>query len=124
MADAPLHTRPGAVPAYRTRDGSLIEELMHPEHHRVRRQSLARATVPAGTATRLHRHRRSEEVYHVLSGQGTMTLGERRFPIHPGETVCIPPGTPHRLEADRGGDLVVLCACVPAYAHEDTELLD
>ncbi len=117
-------TRPGEVPAYRTLDGAFIEELMHPAHHPVRHQSLARATVAAGGVTRLHRHRRSEELYHVLAGHGHMVLGEARFPIAPGDSVCIPPGTPHRLEADAGEDLVVLCACSPAYAHEDTELLE
>ncbi len=124
MGAGPARTRPGEVPAYRTLDGSLIEELMHPDHHRVRAQSLARATVPAGAATRLHRHRRSEEVYHVLAGTGVMTLGAETFAITPGDTIAIPPGTPHRLQADGNTDLVVLCACAPAYAHEDTELLE
>ncbi len=121
---AGLHSRSGEVPSYPTLDGSLIEELMHPDHHGVRHQSLARATVPAGRSTRLHRHHRAEEVYHILSGRGRMWLGETVFAIGPGDSVCIPPGTPHRLAADEDGELVLLCACTPAYAHEDTELLD
>jgi thiamine biosynthesis protein ThiS len=70
-----------AIPAYITKDGSEIRELMHPAVHGNHCQSLAEAVVPAGTTTRLHRHQRSEELYHVLSGSGTMTLAGKRFAI-------------------------------------------
>ncbi len=112
------------IPAYVTLDGSDIRELMHPDRHGVRNQSLALATVPPGAATRLHLHRASEEVYHLLEGQAWMTLGEDRFAVHAGDTVLIPPGTPHRLENSGTLALRVLCCCSPAYRHEDTELLE
>jgi len=41
------------IAAYITRDGSEICELMHPDHHGCREQSLAEAVVPAGTRTLL-----------------------------------------------------------------------
>jgi mannose-6-phosphate isomerase-like protein (cupin superfamily) len=43
--------------------------------------------------------------------------------VHPGDTICIPPGTPHCVENTGAEALVILCACSPPYAHEDTELL-
>ncbi|MDD3519521.1 MAG: cupin domain-containing protein [Chromatiales bacterium] len=119
----PVHTRYVDIPAYVTRDGSLIRELMHPLHHGVRAQSLAEAEVAPGARTALHRHPKSEELYHVTAGRGRMTLGEETFPIAAGDTVCIPPGTPHCVENDGAEPLRILCACTPAYAHEDTELL-
>lgn len=112
------------IPAYTTLDGSEIRELMHPSLHGGRAQSLAEATVPPGTKTLLHRHVRTEELYHVTAGSGRMTLGESKFDIAPGDTVLIPPGTPHRVEANSDEPLVLLCCCSPAYAHEDTELLE
>jgi mannose-6-phosphate isomerase-like protein (cupin superfamily) len=112
------------IPAYTTLDGSEIRELMHPSLHGGRAQSLAEATVPPGAKTLLHRHVRTEELYHVTAGSGRMTLGESKFDITPGDTVLIPPGTPHRVEANSDEPLVLLCCCSPAYAHEDTELLE
>lgn len=112
------------IPAYTTLDGSEIRELMHPSLHGGRAQSLAEATVPPGAKTLLHRHVRTEELYHVTAGSGRMTLGESKFDIAPGDTVLIPPGTPHRVEANSDEPLVLLCCCSPAYAHEDTELLE
>lgn len=112
------------IPPYITLDGSEIRELMHPSRHGGRAQSLAEATVPPGGRTLLHRHAHSEELYHVMAGTGWMTLGESQFDIVPGDTVLIQPGTPHRVEATSNVPLVLLCCCSPAYAHDDTELLE
>jgi mannose-6-phosphate isomerase-like protein (cupin superfamily) len=74
-------------------------------------------------ATTRHCHGRSEEIYHFLAGHGVMTLGNQRFPVKPGDSVCIPPGTPHCLHNDGSETLVLLCCCAPPYAHGDTDLL-
>ena len=112
------------IPAYITRDGSAIRELMHPAAHGNVRQSLAEASLAPDSATLLHRHRESEELYHILEGAGRMTLGGEEFAIAAGDTVLIPPGTPHCLRNTGAGPLRLLCACAPAYRHEDTEILE
>lgn len=114
----------GQVQPYVTKDGSEIRELMHPAIHGNTAQSLAEARVPAGTRTLLHRHQRTEELYHITAGAGLMTLGSHQFPVTAGDTVCIPPGTPHRIEATGDTPLRILCCCAPAYSHDDTEILE
>ncbi len=114
----------GSVQAYVTKDGSTIRELMHPAVHGNHAQSLAEASIPPGARTLLHRHRQTEELYHILSGDGRMTLGDAVFLVRAGDTVCIQPGTPHRLENIGRDALRLLCCCSPAYAHEDTDLLE
>jgi mannose-6-phosphate isomerase-like protein (cupin superfamily) len=116
-------SRHDAVP-YVTLDGSEIRELLHPDHHPVRQQSLAEAVVAPGGKTARHRHQRSEEIYHVTRGQGMMTLGEACFAITVGDSILIAPGTPHCVENTGDEPLHILCCCAPAYAHADTELLD
>jgi mannose-6-phosphate isomerase-like protein (cupin superfamily) len=106
-----------------TKDGSEIRELMHPAVHGNRAQSLAEATVAPGQRTALHRHRETEEIYHFTAGAGVMTRGGERFAVRAGDTVCIPPGTPHCVANDGTAPLRILCACAPAYAHADTDLL-
>lgn len=112
------------IPSYRTRDGSEIRELMHPRRHGNRLQSLAEACVEPGQRTALHKHLRSEELYHITAGEGRMTLGERSFSVRAGDTVHIAPGTAHCLENTGAELLRVLCACTPPYDHDDTVLLD
>ena len=118
-----MHTRYQDAPAFITKDGSEIRELMHPARHGNHNQSLAEARVPPGETTALHRHRRSEELYHVTRGEGLMTLAGQRLPVRTGDTVCIPPGAPHCVQNTGDIPLVILCCCSPAYAHDDTELL-
>lgn len=116
-------TRADAEP-FVTKDGSIIRELMHPARHDARHQSLAEATVPPGGATTLHRHHATEEIYHVLRGEGLMRLGGEELRVGAGDTVCIRPGVAHGVRNVGEGELVLLCACAPAYSHEDTELLE
>ena len=111
------------VPAFITKDGSEIRELMHPSVQGNRNQSLAEATVRPGMKTALHRHQLTEEIYHITSGAGMMTLGGERFSVAAGDTVCIAPGTPHCIANTGEAPLKILCACSPAYSHADTELL-
>jgi mannose-6-phosphate isomerase-like protein (cupin superfamily) len=111
------------VEPFITKDGSQIRELMHPTRHGNRAQSLAEATVAVGMTTALHHHRSTEEIYHITQGQGRMTLGAAILDVGPGDTICIAPGTPHRIENIGREALKILCACAPAYSHEDTDLL-
>ena len=111
------------VAPYVTKDGSEIRELMHPARHGNRAQSLAEAVVAPAKRTALHRHRSTEEIYHITQGQGRMTLGAAVFDVEPGDTVCIPPGTSHCIENTGRKALKILCACAPAYEDEDTDLL-
>lgn len=119
-----MKTRYEDAAPYVTKDGSTIRELMHPAVHGNRAQSLAEAVLAPGRATAPHVHRVSEELYHVTRGTGRMTLGARTFDLAPGDTVCIPPGTPHHVENTGPGELAVLCCCAPAYAHDDTVLTE
>ena len=107
-----------------TRDGSLIRELMHPSSHGNQNQSLAEAIVFSGCETILHRHPVAEELYHITLGKGLMTLGKEQFEVGAGDSVCIKPGTAHKIRNIGDGDLKILCCCAPAYSHEDTVLLD
>jgi mannose-6-phosphate isomerase-like protein (cupin superfamily) len=52
-----------------------------------------------------------------------MTLGDEEFSIAPGDSILIPPGTPHCLRNTGDQPLRLLCCCAPPYRHEDTEIL-
>jgi mannose-6-phosphate isomerase-like protein (cupin superfamily) len=112
-----------AVAPYITKDGSEVRELMHPRVHGNTNQSFAEAIVAPGCTTHLHRHHATEEIYHITAGEGSMRLGEDLFAVRAGDTICIAPGTPHCVENTGAVPLRILCACSPAYSHEDTELL-
>lgn len=110
--------------SFTTLDGSSIREIAHPSWTPARNQSLAEATVPAGTETIAHLHRTTEELYFFTSGSGRLRVGDDERAVSAGDCAVIPPGIPHKLWADAAEPLVLLCCCAPAYSHEDTELLE
>jgi mannose-6-phosphate isomerase-like protein (cupin superfamily) len=123
MKQIVMRTRYSDISAYRTKDGSQIRELMHPDRHGNRAQSLAEAIVFPGQETLLHKHLTSEELYHVISGHGLMTLDRERFEVEAGDTVLIAPRAAHCIANIGAEPLRILCCCSPAYSDEDTVIL-
>ena len=107
---------------FTTVDGSTIRELMAHRNSAIRNQSLAEARLPPGKATIPHHHKVTEEIYYILSGTASMTLGSETRPVGPGDAIAIPPGLRHTIENTGDDELVFLCTCAPAYEHSDTFL--
>jgi len=118
-----MQTEYDKIESFITKDKSVIRELMYPDSHGNTNQSLAEAIIPAGEETLLHKHIKSEELYHVLEGEGLMILGDRKIVLKPRNTVCIHPGVAHSVINTGKVPLIILCCCSPPYSHEDTELL-
>ena len=108
---------------YKTKDNSIVRELMHPAHGQAQNQSLAEAIVQPGASTLRHKHKLAEEIYHITSGCGEMSLDDKSFPVFKGDTIIIRPGTVHHLSNSGTEALTVLCCCSPAYDHDDTILI-
>ena len=109
-----LQSLEGAEP-FTTKDGSTIRELHHTSV-----QSLAEATLEPGQATEPHYHGRTEEIYLVTKGSGSLEVAGETRRVRPGDAILIPPGTWHTLENDGTSELTILCACSPPYSDEDT----
>ena len=103
---------------FTTKDGSTIRSILDLSNAPVEKQSLAEATVPAGTSTERHYHKLSEEFYFVQSGKGLMELDGEEREIGPGDAVVIPVGAWHQITGIE--EVRFLCCCAPPYAHEDT----
>lgn len=116
-------TEKDSIKPYITKDGSSIRELMHPEKHGNSRQSLAEAVVPPGTETLLHKHMKTEELYHIAEGTGSMRVGNDVFTITAGDSIFIPPEIPHRIKNTGREPLRILCCCAPPYSHDNTLLV-
>ena len=108
--------------SYVTKDHSTIWELYHPQYSPVKDVSVAEALVEPGRDTELHRHRRSQEIYYILEGEGEMRLGDETFKVKRYDAILIPPGMPHSVKNEGKSGLRMLCVCAPPYSHEDTLL--
>jgi mannose-6-phosphate isomerase-like protein (cupin superfamily) len=64
---------------------------------------------------KLHYHERTDEVYYVIDGQGTMTLDDEVIELHRGVVVYVPRGVRHKAV----GKLTVLTVCIPRGVLHD-----
>ena len=58
---------------------------------------------------KLHYHKKTDEFYYVIDGQGTMILDDEEIELHRGVVVYVPRGVKHKAI----GDLTVLTICIP-----------
>ena len=112
------------VEAFTTKDGSEIRELLADRNPCIHNQSFAEPRLPVGAKTTPHYHPRTEEIYYILAGTGSMRIGEELREVGRGDAIAIPPGATHQIENTGSMVLKFLCCCTPGYQHEDTVLLD
>ncbi|MFZ4779222.1 MAG: cupin domain-containing protein [Terrimicrobiaceae bacterium] len=69
-----------------------------------------------GQSPPLHKHDDTEQVFYILEGAGTLTIGDahEEYAVAPGDVVRIPPSTLHAIKAT-GGELLryVAIDCFP-----------
>lgn len=112
------------VPAFTTKDGSEIRELLAHRNSCIAKQSLAEARLPPGARTTPHYHPATEEIYYILEGTGRMTIGEDTQDVTPGDAIAIPPRAVHTILCTSTMPLKFLCCCAPGYEHSDTVLVE
>jgi len=112
------------VPAFTTKDGSEIRELLAHRNSAIRNQSLAEARLPVGASTQEHYHPKAEEIYYITHGTARMRIEGELRDVKPGDAIAIPPGKKHKLWNTGTEVLRLLCCCAPAYEHEDTVITE
>ncbi len=66
---------------------------------------------------RLHYHEKTDEVYYVIDGEGTMVLDDEEIELHKGVVVYVPRGVRHKAI----GRLTVLTVCIPRGVLHDVQ---
>jgi len=114
----------GNVPAFVTKDGSEIRELLAHRNSAIRHQSLAEARLAPGTSTQEHYHLKTEEIYYITHGVGRIRINGEVRPVAQGDAIAILPGQKHKLWNTGPDVLRLLCCCAPPYEHEDTVITE
>lgn len=112
------------VPAFTTKDGSEIRELLAHRNSCIAKQSLAEARLAPGGRTTPHYHPQTEEIYYILEGEAQMTIGDETRRVGPGDAIAIPPGAKHTITNTGRVLLRFICCCAPGYEHADTVLCE
>lgn len=51
---------------------------------------------------------KEDEIYYVISGNGTMQMNGRNFIVKPGDAILTRPGSSHSIAPNKDNDLVIL----------------
>lgn len=51
---------------------------------------------------------KEDEIYYVISGNGTMQMNGKTFAVKPGDAILTRPGSSHGITPDAGNDLNIL----------------
>ncbi|MBC2710202.1 MAG: cupin domain-containing protein [Desulfosarcina sp.] len=66
-----------------------------------------------------HLHKGYDEVYYVLSGNGTITMDKDDYALKPGAVVTIPAGMPHALSSGTDAPLEFIIFGTPPMGMDD-----
>ncbi|MHC4778186.1 MAG: phosphomannose isomerase type II C-terminal cupin domain [Planctomycetota bacterium] len=87
--------------------------------HADEEMKIKRIEVRGGMRLSLQLHRKRSEHWFVLTGEATVTLGEREFPLKRGESTDIPAGEAHRISNPGSEALIFIEIQNGEYFGED-----
>ena len=105
---------------YRRRGATLehleiMRQLEYSPVKQVRKKLLASENMVAelvcyepGQATVPHLHPRQDEIFYVIAGSGTISVGDEIVPVSAGSVVFGPLGVRHGIRADAGDRLALM----------------
>jgi len=64
-------------------------------------------TLKAGSSIGYHLQK-EDEIYYVISGNGTMQMNGKTFPVKPGDAILTRPGSSHGIKPNNDNDLTIL----------------
>ena len=81
-------------------------------------------TVNPSQSLSLQYHHHRDEFWHVLSGNGIATIGDKNIPLHHGDNHFVPRETHHRLTATGDSALVILELAFGGFDQNDIVRLE
>jgi mannose-6-phosphate isomerase-like protein (cupin superfamily) len=115
IAEIPWQEYPGHF------GGALSKALVRPETCGSRRVDFRISCYQPMAHVQEHVHLVQEQIYHVLEGEGMLTLDERKVLMRRNDYVFVPPGVRHSFTNNGTVPLVFLVVTTPVEDTADGE---
>ena len=110
--------------SYTAKDGCDIYEVLHPKNDRVQiPYSFAFAEVKPHSRTKNH-YLTHTEIYYIIEGIGTVTIGDESEEIVKGDLVYIPPLVNQLISNESSETLKFLAIVSPPWSSDADFLVD
>ncbi len=103
-------------------DGATVTELLTEQEQQLTKVSLAIGELEAQRKAHPHIHNEAEEVYYLLDGIGTVTVGETTGTVGEDHLVYVPRHSRHALE-NRGTVLRLQALCISSPPYNDRDFV-
>jgi mannose-6-phosphate isomerase-like protein (cupin superfamily) len=107
MAEAMWEAVPNHAP------GAVSKMLVRPENSDSRLLDFRISSYQPAAHARAHSHRKQEQIYYVLEGEGLIEIDGERTLVGPHTTIFLPPGVEHAIYNSGTTDLVFLVVTTP-----------
>lgn len=104
-------------PWYEAEDKAVAREIASPRNSKLEKMSIAEIIIPSGVAVVPHHHM-MEEVYYIVSGEGTMMVEDETAIVRAGQSVVIAPHQWHNIVNHTENELRLIVTCAPSWAPE------
>lgn len=115
----PIHIKYKECVKIKALDGIFIREIFEKSKTNIDEVSLATGVVEPHHEASPHFHKRSDELYFIVSGKGRAIIDDKSYNVEKGDVVFIPVGSKHSLENNTDEKLEILAISAPAYTPED-----
>lgn len=102
-----------------TPHNSQIRPLIDRTTATIENCSLAEEVLPPGAAVAPHYHKRTEEIYYILSGAGEMRVSDETGAVKSGDAIFIPRLHVHSLKNIGDEPIKLLLVCGAAHDFAD-----
>lgn len=110
--------------AFTSNHGETVYELIGHVGGGSQTYSLAHVEILPKQASLKHIHPIIEESYYILHGKARMIVNDQEIFLTRGESICIPPKTPHQIFNIGTENLSFLATCVPAWTPDCLVLVE
>jgi len=87
-----------------------------------RNLSVKQEKMPAGTAEKLHFHKRAEQVFYILKGEAVLHINNKKFPVKTGESISIQPESEHFISNESDDEVEFLVISSPSTHNDRIEI--
>lgn len=105
---------------FKTDTKESIWELIGNANGSSDKMSVAEVRIKENGSSERHLHKKAEESYYILKGQGTINIDGEERELNPGDLVKIEAGKTHQIFNHQKKNLKFLCVCTPAWTPDCT----
>lgn len=105
--------------------GGVIYKIIDTDNSELKKVEIVMCIFSPGEIAKLHYHKKMEEIYFIIEGEGEIELDGKWFPVKAKDGIAIPTGVRHRMKnASKDKILKFLAVNSPEWQMSDMIVVD